>query len=159
MKFLFTVAFVGLLVACPAEAQVRAKAKQRILEQQKQKQQQRQAKQADAVERFLQMSPEQRRQALAQLPPARQRQILQRLNTLELLSEDERDLLRGRLQAFSGLPPLRRQAVRSELQILRKLPRDERRRRLGSDEMKENFAEEERELLYDVFGQDPQKEE
>ncbi len=140
---------LALFAMSPADAQIRAKAKQRILEKQQQKQQ----KQADAVDRFLAMSPQERRQALAQLPPARQRQILQRLKSLELLSEDERNLLRGRQQAFTSLPPLRRQAVRAELQNLRKLSREDRLRRLGSDELKQAFSEDERQLLNDVAGQ------
>jgi protein-tyrosine-phosphatase len=158
MKFLFTVALLVLFAASPADAQIRAKAKQGIINQ-KQLKQQKQQKQADAIERFLAMSPDERRKALAQLPPQRQRQILQRLRTLELLSEDERNLLRGRLQDFSGMTVDRRQAVRGELQNLRKMSREDRRRRLGSDEVKQNFSEEERQLLYDVFGQPEQQEE
>jgi hypothetical protein len=149
MKFLFTVAMLILFAASPADAQIRAKAKQRILNQQKQKQE----KQADAVERFLAMSPEERRQALAQLPPQRQRQILQRLSALELLSDDERTLLRGRQQAFTSMTAVRRQAVRAELQNLRKLSREDRQRRLASDELQQSFSEDERQLLNDVFGQ------
>ena len=38
------------------------------------------------------------------MPPERRRQILQRLNNLELLSDQERRTLRGRFDAFSGLP-------------------------------------------------------
>ena len=155
MKFLCTVALLALFAASPVDAQVRAKAKQRILNQKQAKQQ----KQADAIERFLAMSPQDRRQALAQLPPQRQRQILQRLQTLELLSEDERSLLRGRLQTFSGMTVVRRQAVRAELRNLRGMSREDRRRRLGSDEMKQNFSEEERQLLNEVFGQPEQQEE
>ncbi len=152
MKFIATVALLGFFAAPHADAQIRAKAKQRILEKQQQKQ-------ADTIERFLAMSPQERRAALAQLPPARQRQILQRLQALELLSEDERNALRGRQQAFTSLPPLRRQAVRAELQNLRKMSREDRRRRLGSDEIKQSFSEEERQLLYDVAGDRPAQEE
>ena len=155
MKTFLIVALLGLVAVPHADAQIRAKAKQRILEKQQQKQQ----KQADAIERFLAMTPQERRAALAQLPPARQRQILQRLQALELLSEDERRALRGRQQAFTSLPPLRRQAVRAELQNLRRLSREDRRRRLGSDEIKQNFTEEERQLLYDVAGDPPAQEE
>ncbi|MEO5924027.1 MAG: DUF3106 domain-containing protein [Bryobacteraceae bacterium] len=154
MKLLFTVALLGLFAMSPADAQIRAKAKQRILEKQQQKQQ----KQDDAVERFLAMTPAERRQALAQLPAARQRQILQRLKALELLSEDERNSLRGRQQAFTTLPPVRRQAVRAELQNLRRMSREDRRRRLGSDEIKQNFSEDERQLLNDVAGQQADQE-
>jgi hypothetical protein len=105
------------------------------------------------------MSPQERRDALSQLPPARQRQLLQRLKNLELLSDDERSSLRGRLQAFSGLPPLRQRAVRAELRNLRAMSREDRRRRLGSEEVKQNFTEEERQLLYDVAGNSPAQEE
>jgi hypothetical protein len=150
MKFFLTVAILGLFAMPPADAQIRAKAKQRILEKQQ--------KQADAVDRFLAMSPAERRQALAQLPPARQRQLLQRLKALELLSEDERNVLRGRQQAFTSLLPARRQAVRQELQNLRKMSRDDRRRRLASDDLKQNFSEEERQLLNDVAGDQPPQE-
>lgn len=156
MKLLVIVALLGLVASPKAEAQVRAKAKQGILKQQKQAKQQ---KQNDAIERFLAMSPEERRAALAQLPPQRQRQILQRLSTLELLSEDERGLLRGRLQAFSGMTVARRQAVRAELRGLRAMSKDDRRRRLASDEFQQNFSEDERQLLNDVFGQSAQQEE
>jgi hypothetical protein len=155
MKFLFTLAMLGGFAITPADAQVRAQDKKRILDQKQQKQQ----KQTDAVERFLAMSPAERREALSQLPPARQRQILQRLKALELLSDDERKSLRGRQQAFTSLPPVRRQAVRRELQNLRTMSREDRRRRLGIDEIKQNFSEEERQLLNDVAGQQPEKEE
>jgi hypothetical protein len=152
MKLLITVAMLGLFAVAPADAQVRAKAKQGILKQQKQQKQQKPRQQVDAVERFLAMTPQERRRALASLPPARQRLILQRLRTLELLSDDERNLMRGRLQAFSGLPANRQPVVRRELQNLRQMSAEDRRRRLGSDELQQNFSEEERQLLYDVFG-------
>jgi hypothetical protein len=63
------------------------------------------------------------------------------------------------LQAFSGLPPLRQRAVRAELRNLRAMSREDRRRRLGSEEVKQNFTEEERQLLYDVAGNSPAQEE
>lgn len=154
MKLLLT-AMVWCLLCAPADAQLRAKAKQNIL-----KQKAKQQKQADAaIERFLAMSPEDRRQALAQLPPQRQRQILQRLSALELLSEEERTLLRGRLQAFSGMTAVRRQAVRAELRSLRAMSPEDRRHRLAGDEVQNNFSEEERQLLNDVFGRPAPQEE
>jgi hypothetical protein len=39
------------------------------------------------------------------------------------------------------------------------MSREDRRRRIGSDEVKQNFSDEERQLLYDVFGQPEQREE
>ncbi len=153
MKLFFTVAMLGLLCV-PAQAQLRPKAKA-ILKQKQAKQQ----KQADAVERFLAMSPEDRRQALAQLPPAHQRQILQRLNALELLSPEDRQSLRGRMQAFSDLPAGHREAVRVELRSLRAMSNQERRRRFDSDEFQRIYSDDERQLLRDVFGQPRQQEE
>lgn len=112
-----------------------------------------QAKQAAVLERFLQMSPEERARALQQLPPERRSQILQRLNTLELLSDDERRTLRGRFDAFSGMPLDRRQAVRRELQQLRGLTPEERRNRLASPELRDSFTEDELRFLGEVAGQ------
>jgi hypothetical protein len=154
LRFLILVA-VLLLAGAPAEAQtIRAKAKQRILEKQQAKQQ----KQADAVERFLAMNEDERRQALALLPQPRQRQILRRLAELDLLSDDERTLLRGRMQNFAALPVGRRQALRGELQNLRGMNREERRQRLASPGLRESFSDEERQLLNEVFpGAAPQE--
>lgn len=112
-----------------------------------------QAKQAAILERFLQMSPQARAQALQQLPQARRRQILERLNTIEMLSDDERRTLRGRFDQFSGMRLERRQAVRTELRQLRGLSSEERRNRLASPELREQFSDEEIQLLDEVAGQ------
>ena len=112
-----------------------------------------QAKQAAVLERFLQMSPQARAQALQQLPQARRRQILDRLNTIEMLSDDERRTLRGRFDQFSGMRLERRQAVRTELRQLRGLTAEQRRARLASPELREQFSEDEIQLLDEVAGQ------
>jgi hypothetical protein len=109
-----------------------------------------QAKQQAILERFLQMSPAERRRALAQLPPDRREQILRRLNALELLSDNERHMLRGRFEAFADLAPDRRQAVRQELQQLRRLTPAERAERLASAVLREKFSDEELRLLEEV---------
>ncbi|MEO8100397.1 MAG: DUF3106 domain-containing protein [Acidobacteriota bacterium] len=166
MRFLIRVALYCVLLGTfvPADAQLlprakgKAKGQQGIIDQ-KQLKQQKQAKQADVVERFLQMSPEDRERALAQLSPDRRRQILRRLRAVELLSDDERKMLRGRLQAFSGMPPDRQEAVRAELQTLRSLSPPERRRRMTSDEIRNNFSDEERQLLFNISGPPPAQEE
>ncbi|MEP6961345.1 MAG: DUF3106 domain-containing protein [Acidobacteriota bacterium] len=163
MRLRNTVAICCLALGAlaPIEAQIRiprgGKATQGNVNQ-KQSKQDKQAKQAELLERFLQMSPEQRRTALEQLPPARRRQFFQRLQTLELLSGDERRMLHGRFQAFSGLPGVRQKAVRAELQNLRGMTPAERRRRMASDEIRNTFSEEERQLLYQVGGRPPAQE-
>jgi hypothetical protein len=141
-------------VGIPRAGKGKAKQGQGIIDQKQLKQQ----KQDAIVERFLQMSPEERKEALKQLPPARQKLIMQRLQTLELLTDDERRMLRGRLQTFAGLEPNRRKAVRAELQNLRAMSPADRRRRLASDEFQRSFSNEERQLLYDVSGEKPDQE-
>jgi hypothetical protein len=151
MRFLTALALGLLLMSSAPElhAQAGKNKAARILEKQKRL---KEAKQQQILERFLNMSPEQRRQALEQLPPARRRQILQRLQMLELLSDEERRLLRGRYQLFLDVPPARREALRSEIRELRQLPQQERRRRLASDETKQRFSADELQLLYEVAG-------
>jgi hypothetical protein len=112
-----------------------------------------QARQAAVLERFLQMSPQARARALQHLDPQRRRQILQRLNTIELLSDDERRTLRGRFDQFSGMRLERREAVRTELRQLRGLTPQERRNRLASPELREQFSDDEIQLLDEVAGQ------
>lgn len=113
-----------------------------------------QAKQAAVLERFLQMSPDERARALQQLSPERRRQILQRLNAVELLSDEERRTLRGRFDAFLDIPPDRQPAVRQELQQLRGLPPGERRNRLASSELRDRFSEDELQFLDEVAGRE-----
>jgi hypothetical protein len=106
-----------------------------------------------AVERFAQMSPEQREKALARLPPARRQQIEQRLQAYEKLSPQQKQRLQERLEAFQSLPPNRRVAVRQELQYLRSLPPAQRRARLRGPAIEQNFSPEEQQLLRGSFGQ------
>lgn len=82
--------------------------------------QQRQINQVEAaLQRFLNMTPAQRRAALSQLAPARRQRLLRMLNQLDQLPARDRNALRGRYQFFLGLTPARRQAIREEVQALR----------------------------------------
>ena len=123
-----------------------------------QKQQILKQKQADTIDRFLAMNPAERRQALQQLPPDRQQQILRRLRNLELLSNNERQALQGRLKDLQSFPQERQQAVRRELQSLRSMSPADRRARLSSEELKQSFSPDELQLLNDVMGQPDVKE-
>jgi hypothetical protein len=165
-------ALVLLAFACPGHAQdARLKAKQRIL-QEKAKRLEREAKrlekqaekfkaEADAIdqqpppgdllERFLDMSPEERAAALRDLPLERRRSLLQRLRDLELLRLDEQRNLRGRLQTLARLTPARRQVVREELQRLRDMSREQRRARLSSPEFAAAYSADEQQLVREVF--------
>jgi hypothetical protein len=127
-----------------ARQQAKQQAKQAIVGQ---KQLQQNLAAGATLERFLQMTPQNRERALAKLPPARQQAILQRLGALSVLSPEEQQQLRGRYQAFLDLAQDRRQAVRGELKDLRQMPRKERQARLNSEDLKQKFSESEIELM------------
>ena len=105
---------------------------------------------APAVERFLQMSPEDRERALSQLTPERRQQVEERLNRLQQLPPEQAQRLQDVYPAFMNLRPVRRQAVRQEIQLLRKLRPVERKDRLNGDGS--NFSPEEMSILRQVTG-------
>ena len=121
-----------------------------------------------ALDRFRQMSPEQRRQALKNLPPERRKAIQERLEHYDQLPPEERKRLEGRLENFRGWPPERqqaarrvfqrvnqipverRQAIRREFQSWDELSDDEVRTRMKSDEFRNKYSAEEREILEEM---------
>jgi len=153
MRFLVTIAAVVAL-AVPLAAQnniVRQKElRQQKLKQQQQKQPKMVPLPAPAVERFLQMSPEDRERALSQLTPERRQQVEKQLNRLQQLSPEQMQRLQGLYPAFENLRPVRRQAVRAELQELRQMRPVLRKDRLNSDAG--NFSPEEMSILRQVTG-------
>lgn len=158
MRFLFTGAFVAVMLAgsvSPAAAQngivQQRRLKQQILKQQKQRPNPKMVPlPAPAVERFLQMSPEDRERALSQLPPERRQQLEQRLDRLQQLPPEQAQRLQDLYPAFMNLRPARRQAVRQEIQQLRLTRPALRRDRLNSDER--DFSPEEMDILRRVAG-------
>jgi hypothetical protein len=128
---------------------------QKQLRQQKLKQQRQQQPKmvplpAPAVERFLQMSPEDRERALSQLTPERRQQMEERLNRLQQRPPEQAQRLQDLYPAFMSLRPVRRQAVRVEIQELRQLRPAERKDRLNNDAG--NFSLEEMNILRQVTG-------
>jgi len=77
---------------------------------------------ANPIDRWNQMSPEERERELEKLPPARARMIRQRLRRYNQMHPEERQALRQRYQTFSQLPPDKQQIVRERLRELRQLP-------------------------------------
>jgi hypothetical protein len=154
MRFLFTLAALAVLLAAPVSAQdniLQQKAlRQQRLKQQKARQQKMLPLPAPAVERFLQMSPEDRERALSRLTPERRQQVEERLNRLQQLPPEQRQGLQDVYPAFMNLRPVRRQAVRQEIQQLRKTRPAERRDRLNSDAS--DFSPEEMDILRRVAG-------
>jgi hypothetical protein len=142
MRAFFGVVVISVGLVAPAGAQ-NGPARENILKQKavrQQKVKELKAQQqkmlplpAPAVERFLQMSPEDRDRALSQLAPERRLQVENQLNRLQQLSPDQMERLRDVYPAFLNLRPVRRQAVREEIQELRRLKPVERKDRLNSD--------------------------
>jgi hypothetical protein len=123
---------------------------------------------ASVAQRLMQMTPEQREQALEKFPPARQAEIRQRLERLDNLPPQQRQRMiqqyevysslppekqiqvRRQIQAFNQLPEERRQALAPELQKLRRMPEDERQARLANEEFKSKFSPAEQQMLADI---------
>ena len=159
MRLLFTIAAVVVsLAGSVPTASAQAKdniVQQKQLRQQKLKQLKAQQQKmvplpAPAVERFLQMSPEDRERALSQLTPERRQQVEERLNRLQQLPPEQAQRLQDVYPAFMNLRPVRRQAVRQEIQELRQMRPALRKDRLTSDAG--NFSPEEMGILRQVTG-------
>ena len=154
MKALLICAIALAGVVAPASAQdgiLKQKAlRQQKLKEQKAKQQKMLPLPAPAVERFLQMSPEDREKALSQLKPERRQQVEERLSKLEQLPTDQRERLQSVYPAFMSLRPARQQAVREEIQQLRQLRPLFRKERLNGDASA--FSPEEMDILRRVTG-------
>jgi hypothetical protein len=160
MRRLFTNAIVVAALAgfaCTASAQdtgresiLRQKARQQKLKQLKAQQQRILQLPAPAVERFLQMSPEDQERALSRLAPERRQQVEERLRRLQQLPPDQMQRLQDVYPAFLNLRPERRQAVRAEIEELRKTRPAFRKERLDSDAR--DFSPDEMDVLRRVAG-------
>lgn len=120
------------------------------------------------IERWMRMTPEERRSALAKLPPERRREIQQKLERFRSLPPEERQQLRERYQNFSRLTPVqqnharelfrqfnslpedRRPLVRQEYEQLRSMAPPERQTRMNSAEFKSKFTSSEQQMLQDL---------
>jgi len=122
-------------------------------------------KQAAVIERWTNMSPQQRARALEKLPPERRRRIEQLLNQYQNLSPEERqqlsfraemfdqlpperqDIARRLFRQFNQLPPERQALVREEFRSLRAMRPVDRRARIQSPEFSDKFAPREQQFL------------
>ncbi len=166
MRSLFIHAVVTAVMLAGSVSPAAAQAKDNIIQQKQLRQQQKLKQQelkqqklqqlkmvplpAPAVERLLQMPPEDRERALSQLTPERRQQVEESLNRLQQLSPDQRQRLQDVYPAFLALRPVRRQAVRQEIQELRQMKPVERKDRLNSDAG--SFSPEEMGILRQVTG-------
>src|SRR6185503_17071853 len=116
MRLLLTIVASAALAGPPAVAQdniLRQKQpRQQKLRQQKQPNPKMVPLPAPAVQRFLQMSPEEQERALSRLSPERRQQMEQRLNRLQQLPPEQLQRLQDLYPAFTSLRLARRQAVR-----------------------------------------------
>jgi len=126
----------------------------------------RQAKRAQMIDRFSEMSPEERERVLGKLPPERRKRIEDNLREYQSLSPDQKE----RLQQFHELPPEkqqaarrvfrdlnglstdRRQDVRRELVKLRRMTPEDREARFKSEEFRGRFNSDERDILQKMSG-------
>lgn len=120
------------------------------------------------IERLSKMTPQEREQALAKLPPERRQDARRRLEAFQRLSPEERERLGRGLERFRDLPPEqqarvrrlfrqfnevpaeRRPALRRELNRLRQMDEEERRAHLNSDEFRGKHSVAEQQLLSEL---------
>lgn len=113
------------------------------------------------LDRLEQMSPAERRRALAKLPPARRQRLQERLARYEGLSPNERNRLRQQLRRFralapdkqaairkfNNLPPERRRALRQEANGLNRLSESSRQERMSSTAFHAQYSPEEEQMI------------
>jgi len=127
--------------------------------------QRRAAKSMPAVERLRRMTPEQRRRALAELPPARRqateqwlanwekmtpderKQLSQRYENFQKLSPERQQELRGVYHEYQLLAPARQTAVSAEAARLRGMTERERSKEMKSEAFRVGFSSAERDML------------
>ncbi len=121
-------------------------------------------------EEFERMTPEQRQQALAKLPPDRRAKIQKQLEAYEKLTPEQRELARKEYETFRQLPPERQEAVRQafqkfrkeslerqqamreELLRLRPMSPAERESRFSNPEFRKRFDRNEQQMLREMSG-------
>ena len=124
--------------------------------------------QANLVERWNRMSPEERERELAKLPPERARQIRLGIQRYNQLPPEEQQALRERYQTFSRLPPEKQQIIRDrlrefrqltlerrpivhrEVEQLRLLTEAQRQARFAGAEFRSRFTPQEQQIIRDV---------
>ena len=120
------------------------------------------------IDRWNQMTPSERQNALQKLTPERQKQIEERLKQYNSLPKEERDRLRERYDQFSHLTPVKQDLVRRqmkrfaevpterrrilsrELVRLRKASDEDRRSRINSEEFRSRYTLQEQQMLQDL---------
>jgi hypothetical protein len=102
---------------------------------------------------FRNLPPEKQDQLLNRLrnfnnqPPEKKQQILNRMETFEHLTPEQQASARNLFQRYHSLPEDQRTKVSQAYRRLRGMPPDARNQVMNSDEFRNNFTEEQRDLL------------
>jgi hypothetical protein len=120
------------------------------------------------AQRLLQMTPEQREQALEKFPLGQQAQIRRQLERLDGLPQAEKDHIARQIRGLDSLTPPQRRLVFQQLNAFRQLPDDrikpvrrelvqmtamseeQRNARINSDDFKKQYSAEEQAILSDL---------
>ena len=102
---------------------------------------------------FRSLPPEKQNQLLNRLrhfdnqPPEKKQQILNRMETFEHMTPEQQSAARNLFQRYRGLPEDQRNKVSQGYRRLRGMPPDAQQRLLNSDEFRNNYTDDERELM------------
>jgi len=117
------------------------------------------------IDKFMQMSPEERRKALNRLPPEQRKRLQERLqkfnnlpperqeelknlyNRLNQLPAERQQAVRRSLNQFARQPADRKQAIRRELRSMSSLSSEEREARMASQEFQGDFSDKEQKIV------------
>ncbi len=81
-------------------------------------------------------------------PPQKKQQILNRMETYEHMTPEQQKTAQSLFQRYHALPEDRRARVSQEYRRLRGMPPEQRAQLMNSDEFRNNFNEDERDLLH-----------
>ena len=102
---------------------------------------------------FRNLSPDKQNQLLERLrdfnnqPPEKKQQILNRMETFEHMTPQQQASARSLFQQYQNLPEDQRAKVSQAYRRLRGMPPDARNQLLNSNEFRNNYSDEQRELL------------
>ena len=81
------------------------------------------------------------------MPSEQQERVLNRMETWEHLTPEQKAQARDFHSQMQQLPPERQQAVRNAIQSLRAMPPEARQRAIESDAYRQRFSPQERQML------------
>ena len=123
----------------------------------------------DPVNRFMNMTPEQREKALSKLPPERRENIQRRLSELQKLPPEARTRLMNAAEMLRTLPPERQQQVRQALRRFQQMPEErhavvqaemqkmeplsdeQRRERMNAEEFRNRYTPAEQQMMRNML--------